>query len=162
MGYSDVMGNSSSAQRARWELDRQIQDPDGAVRFRRPNRGWAKAIREALDMSQGEMADRLGISQPAVARLEAREADGSASIASLTRLADALGCELVYAFVPRKPSGSLQDIVEHQARQVAQTELAPVVGSMDLEGQSLDDERMRERVESRTALIIAKGRQWKP
>ncbi len=155
------MGNSARAQRARWELDRQIQGLDGVARSRRPNRGWTKAIREALDMSQREMAARLGISQPAVAKLEAREEDLSASIASLARAADALGCEFVYAVVPREPRRSLQDIVEHQARQVAHAELAPIAGTMALEAQGLGDERMRERIENRTTEIIAQGRQWK-
>ena len=112
-------------------------------------------------MSQSDLADRLGISQPAAAQLEAREVDGSASIATLSRVADALACELVYAFVPRAPHTSLQDIVEHQARQIARNELAPIAGTMELEAQGLDKERMRERVEDRTAEIIAKGRQWK-
>lgn len=155
------MGNSKNAQQGRREIDRQLRNPDVQLRLRRPNRGWTKAIREALDMSQSDLAGRLGISQPATARLEAREADGSASVASLTRVADALGCELVYGFIPREPHGSLQGIVEHQARQLAQRELAPIAGTMDLEAQGLDDERMRERVEDRMAEIIAKGRQWK-
>lgn len=155
------MRDSTNAQRARRELDRQLRDPEAMARLRRPNRGWARAIREALGMSQSDLADRLEISQPAAAQLEAREADGSASIATLSRVADALGCELVYAFVPRAPRTSLQDIVEHQARQIAQNELAPIAGTMELEAQGLDEERMRERVEDRTAEIIAKGRQWK-
>ncbi len=112
-------------------------------------------------MSQSELAERLGISQPATAKLEAREADGSVSLSSLSRVADALGCELAYAFVPRKPHSSLQDIVEHRARLIARRELAPIAGTMALEAQGLDDERMRERIENRVAEIIAKGRQWK-
>jgi len=111
-------------------------------------------------MTQGQMADRLGISQPAAANLEAREAEGNASIATLSRAANALGCELVYAFVPRRPYENLQDIVEYQARQIAHRELHPVAGTMHLEAQGLDEERMRERIADRTAEIIARGRQW--
>jgi hypothetical protein len=54
----------------------------------------------------------------------------------LQRAADALGCDLVYALVPRQP---LEQIVAGRARDVSQDELARVDHTMTLEAQRVDD-----------------------
>lgn len=48
--------------------------------------------RRATGLSQAEVADRMGTSQPAVARLEAGAVD--ARLSTLHRYAAALGCDL--------------------------------------------------------------------
>jgi predicted transcriptional regulator len=50
------------------------------------------ARRRTAGLSQGEVADRMGTSQPAVARLEAGQVD--ARISTLQRYADAVGARL--------------------------------------------------------------------
>lgn len=51
------------------------------------------ARREALGLSQGEVAERMGTSQPAVARLESGEVD--ARVSTLERFAAAVGHRIV-------------------------------------------------------------------
>jgi predicted DNA-binding mobile mystery protein A len=78
-----------------------------------------------------------------VTDLEESERAGSAQLATLRRAADAMDCDLVYAFVPR---ASLEDTVRRQALRVARRELARVDTTMRLEDQALPNEEAETRV----------------
>ncbi len=67
----------------------------------RPSLGWARAIREALGLSVSAFGRRLGMTHAGVRKLEAAEAAGVITLASLYKLAEALDCDLRYALVPR-------------------------------------------------------------
>jgi predicted DNA-binding mobile mystery protein A len=73
---------------------------------KRPAQGWLRAVREAIGLGQQDVAAKLGIRRQSLADLEAAEKRGSATIASLERAAEAMGCELVYYVVPRGPFAS--------------------------------------------------------
>ena len=62
----------------------------------RPAVGWVRAIREALSMTQLQLAKRLGITRGAVSKLETEEVANRVTLERLRRVADALGCELHY------------------------------------------------------------------
>jgi predicted DNA-binding mobile mystery protein A len=100
--------------------------------FARPAGGWLRAIREALGMPQAELARRMHVADTTIGKLEAGELAGTAQLDSLERAADALGCDLVYALVPRVP---LELRVEEQARTKAIASLAAVEHTMLLEDQ---------------------------
>jgi predicted DNA-binding mobile mystery protein A len=112
-------------------------------------RGWAKAVREALGMTTAQLAKRLGVKQPSVVAIEQSEAKGTVELATLRRVAEALDCTLVYAFVPNKP---LEAMVRDRARLFSRWRRGPVEHSMLLEGQAVKgkdsdkrlDEIMRE------------------
>lgn len=97
-----------------------------------PKGGWIRASREALGMSSVQLGRRLGVSQQEAADLERRETTGSISIATLTKAAAALGCELRLTFVP-KPS--FEGIAREQAASKARAERNRVVHTMRLEAQ---------------------------
>ncbi len=84
-------------------------------------------------MSRKDLATRLKVSESSVARLEASERAGTAQLDTLRRAADALGCDLVYALVPRRP---LEDMVQEQAHTKARKLLAEVQHTMLLEDQA--------------------------
>jgi predicted DNA-binding mobile mystery protein A len=67
-----------------------------------PARGWLRAVREAVDLTQREVAERAGVRRQSYAQFETAEERGSISIASLRRAAGAMDCELVYFIVPRE------------------------------------------------------------
>jgi transcriptional regulator with XRE-family HTH domain len=71
-------------------------------------RSLIRERREQLRMSTTQLAYRLAVVQSSVVRLEQSEMDESASISSLRRAADALGCDLVYRLVPRNNEKSHQ------------------------------------------------------
>jgi predicted DNA-binding mobile mystery protein A len=106
----------------------------------RPQKGWLRAIRDALGMTGAQMGHRLGISQPSVAGLEQAEANGTITLHTLQRAAESLGCRLVYALVPEKP---LAEIVRDRANLIATNTTTVVEHTMRLENQGVDDERVR-------------------
>lgn len=58
-------------------------------------------MREALGITLTELAQRLKITPPAVRSFEQAEAEDRITLGSLRRSAQAMGCDLVYALVPR-------------------------------------------------------------
>lgn len=117
-----------------------------------PHQGWVRAIRDALGMSSTELAERLGVDQSRVPRVEQGEVEGSVTLATMQRTAHAMGCRFVYAIVPEE---SLEAAVMEQARVKARGELEPVQHTMGLEDQStrgrgeLLDELTRDWVDRR-------------
>ena len=130
-------------QQARRALERRVAPwrALGAESTARPSGGWVRAIRDSLGMSAAELATRLGTTQAAVTQFEASERSGGARLATLTRAANALGCDLVYALVPRTP---LEDQVRVQAERVLARDFASVANSMRLEDQGVTGEAARD------------------
>jgi predicted DNA-binding mobile mystery protein A len=91
--------------RSRALLDAHFDEWQHLRALSRPERGWVRAVREALGMSAAALADRLNITGGAVTRLEQSEAADRVQLDTLRRAADALGCDLVYLLVPRRPLG---------------------------------------------------------
>jgi len=71
-----------------------------------PARGWLRAVREAIGLSQGRIAERATIKRQSYSQFESAEAKGTISLGSLKRVAEAMDCDLVYYLVPRKPVGT--------------------------------------------------------
>lgn len=107
----------------------------------RPSRGWIRAIREAIGMTTGQMAKRLGVHQPRVIELERGEATGNITVKSLERAAEALGCRLIYTLVPVEP---LTDTIRKRASAIAERQLASVEQTMRLEAQGVNDKAQRD------------------
>ena len=100
----------------------------------RPQKGWLRAIREATGVTVGEMAKRLGKVPSLALYLEKSEAEYRITLGSLRAAADALGCELVYALVPK--NGSIQELAEQRARSQASENVLAVEHTMALEDQA--------------------------
>jgi predicted DNA-binding mobile mystery protein A len=118
---------------------------------RPPPRGWLKAIRESLGLTERQQADRLGIAGSTLHKSESAEAEERITLGQLRKLADGLDCELVYALVPRKP---LTQVVEDRARSIALQEVSGVAHTMSLEDQRPATDRLRKQVEQRTAELL--------
>jgi predicted DNA-binding mobile mystery protein A len=70
-----------------------------------------------------------------VASLEKSEERSRITLKSLDTAAQAMGCELVYAIVPR--SGTIHDLAERRIRQDAEREVRAVEHTMMLENQAV-------------------------
>ena len=116
----------------------------------RPQKGWIRAIREATGIPLRQLSQRLHKSMPLVNYLEKSEADYRITLGSLRDIADALGCQLVYALVPK--SGSLQEFAEERARTKAAENVHAVEHSMALEDQSVGG--VPEKIEEETRRIL--------
>jgi len=82
-------------------LDRALGDLTGVEAMTESMFRWSRTIREALGMPVAELARRMGVSQPTATNHELNEERGAISVERLEALANALDCDLVYAFVPR-------------------------------------------------------------
>jgi len=133
---------------------RQLNRKLGALRghqIRTPSKGWIREIRTALGMSASQLARRLGVSQPAVAQYEKNEVSGAITLGTLSKTAEALECELVYALVPRADLGEIR---EQQAQRVAERVLRSVSRSMDLENQPVSNEEIERQVRDLARQIL--------
>ena len=121
----------------------------------RPPSGWIKAIREALGMPAAHLAKRLGLVPSTVLRLETSEADDTITLSSLRRVAEALGCELQYALVPKQ---TLAQTMEAQANKIARERMATVVHSMALEAQASSEDAVNTQVEESAESLLRGSR----
>ena len=106
---------------------------------RKPSKGWIKVLRDGLGMPASYLARVMGVEQSTIKRYEEAEASGSISMKTLEKVADALGCELKYALVPKDP---LDKMIEQRAIQITEERMNAVARTMALEDQStLEDDR---------------------
>jgi predicted DNA-binding mobile mystery protein A len=118
----------------REQLDASLQRLCPLLDITTPPKGWIRAIRDALGMTAKQLANRLGVAQQAVARIEKEELAGSVTIKTMRRIAESLDCVFVYGFVPRI---SLEETVSRQAKKIAAQRLSRVSQTMSLENQAL-------------------------
>lgn len=134
------------------QLDEQLA-PYARAQPQRPPKGWARALREALGMSAGQLARRVGVSRETIATLERSEAKGTITLASLEKLARGLGCRLAYALVPE--AGGIEGLRRARALEVARKELVRVSHSMRLEAQGLPRAKERAQLERQAQALLA-------
>lgn len=67
----------------------------------RPEQGWLRTAREALFLSRKTVALRVGISTAKLTSFEKAELKNTITLHMLQQVADAMGCELVYAIRPK-------------------------------------------------------------
>lgn len=116
----------------------------------RPQRGWLRAIREALGMSADQVARHLHIGRTRILDFEKAEAEDRITLGSLKKVAEAMGCKLVYAIVPE--SGTILQLAEKRARDEASKRVTAVEHSMALENQA--EGNLDEVIEEETKRIL--------
>lgn len=132
------------------QLERALRPFSKAKDSPRPQKGWLRAIREASGVPLRQISERLHKSTPLVNYLEKSEADYRITLGNLRDAADALGCELVYALVPR--NGSIHDLAEERARTKATENVRAVEHSMALEDQAVGG--IEDKIEEETKRIL--------
>ena len=87
---------------------------------------WAhqlKSIREALGLSQVQLANRLSTTQKTVSFLEAETVNPT--LKTMAKVAESLNCELVVAMVPRKElDKTVADLAEKKADELMKHSVA--------------------------------------
>ncbi|HLW89507.1 MAG TPA: mobile mystery protein A [Terriglobales bacterium] len=134
------------------QLDRTLKPFRAAAKNPRPQKGWLRAIREATGISASEVARTLQTSRQLPVQLEKAEAEDRITLKSLRAAANALGCELVYALVPK--ANTLHEMLEQRARTEAKKHVLGVEHSMALENQAVG--RLDEAVEAETKRLLRK------
>ena len=123
-----------------------------------PRRGWIHAIRMALGVSQSALAARAGVARATVQQMERAEARRRITLASLDRLAHAMGCQVAFAIVPK--GGSLDDVRRRQAQARAEELLKEKLEESGSEPRPRELERRRERIAAKL-LRGSPRRLWK-
>lgn len=141
---------------ARQRLDERLSAFKGN-NLHPPPKGWIRAIRDALGMSRVQLASRLGIRPQTVETFEKSEAAGSVQLSTLRRVAEALDCTVVYAFVPRT---SLENAVMQRARKIAIRNLRSAAHSMKLEAQETNNAGTEARIQTYIRDAIKESDVW--
>ena len=118
--------------------------------------GWIKYMRTALGLTLVDLAKLVSLSRVTLAQTEAREIEGKVTIATLKKMAEAMECDFVYAFVPKK---DLRILLHDQAVSKATQLLESADHHMKLERQGVEGDKA-ERIERLARTLIEKGDIW--
>ena len=145
-----MMGDKRAQSRRR--LDQRFDRHGDLADLAPPPQGWVRTLREALGMSGGDLAHRVGVHSSRIPAIERGEREQTLKLDTLSRIADAMQCDLVYALVPRT---SLDGMVAGQARRRAVRHLRNVMAHSRLE----DQEVTPDDLEAQIADLAAEFRQ---
>ncbi|MGH9560333.1 MAG: helix-turn-helix domain-containing protein [Terracidiphilus sp.] len=84
-----------------------------AAQRTQPSAQWLRRIRLGLGLKATKIAQELGVNVSVIFRLEKSEEQKSISVRALAKMAQTMGCELVYAIVPREGK-TMAEMVEEQ------------------------------------------------
>lgn len=124
---------------------------EGPLSSKLPAEGWICTVRKALGMSRVQLAKKLGISRAQVFKFEKEELNAGVTIRTMQRIAEAMGCSLVYAIVPPE---TVDDLIIKQAEHKAKYIVDKVNIQMALEEQLLPAEKRQFEINRLTREII--------
>ncbi len=99
--------------RRRMELDAEMHHFRYAGKRKDPTSGLLRAVRHALEIPAAEIAEKMGVCSTSLFEMENREMNSTISLRSMSRMAAAMGCKVVYGIVPRGGK-TLQQLAEEQ------------------------------------------------
>jgi predicted DNA-binding mobile mystery protein A len=102
-------------------------------------------------MNMRQLADRLGVGQSRIVKIEQDELSGALTIKTLEKIADKLDCVFIYGFAPRT---TLENTVQKQAVCIAQERMYNISHHMYLEAQELTNHHSKEAFESMVEEIL--------
>ena len=107
-------------------------------------------------MSTRQLAERVGVQQSNITRLEEREPSGNVTLERLAKTANAMNCKLIYAIVPSDRYTDLEAIIHERARDLAQHLVHRTEHSMRLEQQGADADDVAKDIDSLTIQLKSK------
>lgn len=102
-------------------------------------------------MMTGQLAQRMGISQPRIIQLEKAEPAGNLKLSTMKNMAEGLGRKFIYGFVSKE---GLENMVREQARRIAIQRLGRLGRTMRLEQQGLSEEDKKAALEDMVNRIL--------
>jgi hypothetical protein len=95
------------------KLDKEMRHYRLAAREENPTNELLRTLRKVLRVPMKEMAGKMGIVESTLFQLEGREGTGSITLRSLGRMAEAMGCKVVYGVVPLNGK-TLEELAEER------------------------------------------------
>lgn len=133
------------------QMEETVSRFHGVIDIERPRRGWVRAIQEALGVTNVQLAKRLKLKPQTIEDMQHSEVSGTIQLQTLRKLAEALGCRVVYAVVPSK---SLDEIRRERASAIARRQLRPVSHTMKLEAQGISETAEQRALERLVAGLL--------
>jgi predicted DNA-binding mobile mystery protein A len=96
---------------ARKKLDVEMRPFRRASMEKKPTNGLLRAVRQTLHVPVAEIAEKMGVCKSVVLDLEAREPKNTVTLKSMSRMAEAMGCKVVYGIVP-EGGKTLEELAE--------------------------------------------------
>lgn len=105
---------------------------------------WIDYVRIGLGMTLSQLASKVGVTQSTLSTSIKMEKEGRITLNKLKEIADAMECDLVYEFVPRK---KIEDLILEQALKKTSLLMEEAETHMALEDQKVNldkNERLQE------------------
>lgn len=118
--------------------------------------GWIHYVRSILGIKLTTLAKLTKTTSSAVQQAEKREAQGKVTLETLNKMANAMDCEFVYAFVPKK---EIRELVEDRAVKKARMILLNADMHMELEDQKVK-QKFEDRVRRLAVQLMELGEVW--
>ncbi len=118
--------------------------------------GWITYMRQAMSMTLANLGKLTGLTTASVQQIEKRERAGKVTIQTMRKIAEAMECDFVYAFVPKD---DLNEFLKKKAIQKATRIVREADVHMTLEDQRVS-ENMNERIERIADDLLEKGDIW--
>lgn len=118
--------------------------------------GWIYYMRHAIGLTLEKLAQLAGLSKATIQQIEKREPQGRITIATLKKLAHAMDCEFIYAFVPNK---ELKTFLFEKAYKKAEYIIKNADIHMTLEDQKVT-EKINVRIKRLTHDLLTRGDIW--
>lgn len=125
-------------------LDKKLERLKPLQNFSFGQPGWIHLIRKTLRMSLRQFGNRMSITPQSAKEIEVREKQGTITLNSLRDAANALDMEFVYGFVPK--DGSLENMIERKAHEMAMNIIMRTSATMKLEDQENTAERLSQAI----------------
>lgn len=136
------------------QLNEKMDQLTGLQHVIVPPIGWIRAIRNGIGMSMEQLGRKLSITKQGVMDIEKREMEGAITIKAMQEIAKAMDTQFVYGFVPN--AGSLEQMIETRALEIAKTIVQRTSTTMKLEDQVNSKERIEKAIKERASEIINK------
>ena len=136
------------------QLNEKLAQLTGLQHVIMPPIGWIKAIRNGIGMSMEQLGQKLSITKQGVMDIEKREKEGAITIKSMQEIAKAMDMQFIYGFVPN--AGSLEQMIETRALEIASKIVERTSTTMKLEDQANSKERVEKAIKERASEIINK------
>ncbi len=118
--------------------------------------GWIKYMRKVLGLTMQDLAALVSLPASNIAQAEKREIENKITLELLRRLANAMDCDVVYSFVPRK---NINTLIYDKAIAKARKLLENADHHMKLEDQKVATS-IEERIERLAKKFIDNGDIW--
>ncbi len=136
------------------QLNEKMNQLTGLQHVIIPPIGWIKALRNGIGMSMEQLGNKLSITKQGVMDIEKREKEGAITIKSMKEIAKAMDMQFVYGFVPNE--GSLEQMIETRALEIATKIVERTSTTMKLEDQANSRKRIENAIKERATEIINK------